>query len=592
MTSDTILHRLHENGRIRPNIPAYYVKSSDHWVPTSWRDYTNEVRQAARALIALGVEPGGVVCILGFNRPEWVIMDLAAMLMGGAAAGIYTTNSPPEVKYILEHAESAAVLLENEDQWEKVRQVRADLPSLRHVIMMKGTKIDDPMVLDWDAFMAKGDAIDEDVVDQRLQNLRLDQLATLIYTSGTTGPPKGVMLSHDNLAWTAAQAQKLLDLTYKDSVLSYLPLSHIAEQMFTIHTAITAGYQVYYAESGLKVLENLKEVQPTTIFGVPRVWERMYAGVSAELAKASGVRAKIAEWARGVGSRVTTLRNKGEEPTGLLAWQYDLAHRLVFSKVKEGIGMTNMRHCVSGAAPIAKEILDFFGSLDIIIYEVYGQSEGSGPTTVTRPGATKFGTTGQKWPGSEVKIADDGEVLLKGRNVFMGYYKNPEATAETLIDGWLHSGDLGQFDKDGYLSIIGRKKEIIITSGGKNIAPKNIEAALKNLDLVAEAVVIGEQRRYITALLTLEEDAALEFARQHGLEGQEIHKHPTLIAEIQKQIDEEVNSLFARVEQVRGFRVLPRNFSVAEGELTPTLKLKRRVINKHFAAEIEAMYAA
>lgn len=592
MTTDTILHRLHENGRIRPNAPAYYVKTGDHWVPTPWQEYVQQVRQAGRALIALGVQPGQNVCILGFNTAEWVIMDLAAMLIGGAAAGIYATNSPAECQYIIDHAEANILLIEDDNQWQKIAQIRHQLPHLKHVVAMKKSpRIDDPMVLAWDSFMAKGNEIPEDEIDRRLNSLQMAQLATLIYTSGTTGPPKGVMLSHLNLAATAKNAQKLLDLGSSDSALSYLPLSHIAEQMFTIHAAITAGYQIYYAESGLKVLDNLKEVHPTLIFGVPRVWERFHAGVSAKLQEAHGARAKIADWAQKVGKQVAAIRLQGGEPSGLLALQYSIANKLVYSKVKEGVGLSRVKTCVSGAAPIAKEILEFFAGLDIYIYEVYGQSEGSGPTTTNRPGATKLGAVGQMWPESQVVIAEDGEIRVKGPNVFMGYFKQPEATAETLVDGWLLSGDLGQFDKDGYLNITGRKKEIIITSGGKNIAPKNIEAALKNLPLVAEAVVIGDKRRFLTALITLEEGAAQKFSQENGLEGQTLHNNPKLIAEIQKGIDTEVNTQFARVEHVRAFRVLPRNFTVEHGELTPTLKIKRKVINEHFKDEIESMYA-
>ncbi len=592
MSSHTILHRLHENGRTRPNTPAYYVKTGDHWVPTPWHEYVKQVRQAGRALIALGVQPGQNVCILGFNTAEWVIFDLAGMLIGGAAAGIYATNSPVECQYIIEHAEASVVLVEDDKQWAKIAQVRDQLPLLKWVItMQKSPKVNDPMVLDWDAFMTKGNVTPESVIDERLNSLQAAQLATLIYTSGTTGPPKGVMLSHDNLAWTAETAQSLLKLDATDSALSYLPLSHIAEQMFTIHAAITAGYQIYFAESGLKVPDNLKEVRPTLVFGVPRVWERFHAGVSAKLAESHGIRAKIAAWAQGIGRQVVNIRNHGKEPTGLLALQYNLANKLVFSKVKEGVGLTRTKTCISGAAPIAKEVLDFFAGLDIPIYEVYGQSEGSGPTSTNYPGASRLGTVGQTWPGADVKIAEDGEILLKGRNVFMGYFKQPEATAETLINNWLHSGDLGQFDKEGYLNITGRKKEIIITSGGKNIAPKNIEAALKNLPLVAEAVVIGDKRRFLTALITLEEGVAKKFAQEHGLEGQTLHDNAKVVAEIQKGIDTEVNTQFARVEHVRAFRVLPRNFTIEDGELTPTLKIKRKVINEHFSNEIEAMYA-
>ncbi len=590
MTADTILHRLHENKRVRPNAPAYYLKTGDHWVPTSWREYTDQVRQAAKALIALGVEPGGSVAILGFNRPEWVIMDLAGMLVGGTATGIYTTNSPAEVKYIINHCEASVVLLEDESQWEKVKEVWDELDTLKHVVMYRGVTISDERALSWEQFLAKGEGIEDSQVDERLNNLDPHSVCTLIYTSGTTGPPKGVMLSHHNLAWTAQVGKEMFELTPEDSSLSYLPLSHIAEQIFSIHAPVTAGYQVYFAESGLKVADNIREVQPTIVFGVPRVWERFHAGVLARMKEAEGAKAKIAAWAQTVGREVSDLKNQGKEPTGLLALKYKIATKLVFSKVKPALGLGNARHLVSGAAPLNKEIMEFFSGLDLIIYEIYGQSEDCGPTTTNRPGATKFGTVGLPWPGSEVKIAEDGEILAKGPHVFLGYYKDKAATDSTLIDGWLYSGDLGQFDEDGYLTITGRKKEIIITSGGKNIAPKNIEAALKNLDLISEAVVIGEQRRYLTALLTLEEGPATEFAQAHGLDVNTLHESPVLHEHLQREIDEKVNALFARVEHVRKFTVLDRQFAVETGELTPTMKIKRRIIDENFKGHIEEMY--
>jgi long-chain acyl-CoA synthetase len=590
--TDTILHRLHENGRKRPNAPAYYEKIGDAWVPTSWQEYLSQVRQAARALVALGVETGQNTTILGFNRSEWVIFDLASMMIGAAPAGIYTTNSPHECKYIIENSESSVVLVEHQGQWDKIKEVRDDIASLKHIVLMKGTEIDDEMTLNWEAFMAKGDEVDEKIIDERMDALELDQLATLIYTSGTTGPPKGVMLSHRNLASTSKNAQMLINLQPTDRALSYLPLSHIAEQMFSIHAAITAAYQVYFAEYSPAdhLNSNLKEVKPTVMFGVPRIFERFQAAVAAQLSTATGVKAKIADWARGVGTQVSTLRSKGQEPSGLLAFQYNLANKLVFSKIKEALGLSEARILMVSAAPISPDILHFFASLDLLILELYGQSEDCGPTTTNRPGAIKIGAVGQAWPGTEVKLADDGEILVKGPNVFLGYFKNETATATDLIDGWLHSGDLGAFDEDGFLSIVGRKKEIIITSGGKNIAPKNIEAALKNLDLVSQTVVIGEKRRFLTALITLDPDAATRFAQKHGLEGQTLHEHATLITHLQKEIDEKVNSLFARVEHVRGFRVLPRDFTVEDGELTPTLKIKRRIINDNFSDEIESMY--
>jgi long-chain acyl-CoA synthetase len=588
---DTIIHRFQKHRRVRPAAPGYYEKIGMAWVPTSWEEYVLQVRQAARAMMALGLEPGDVVCMLGFNRPEWVIGQLAAMMAGGVGAGIYATNSPPEVQYILNHSEAPLVILENKNQWDKIDQVRDQLPHLRTAILMRGAEIDDPLVLNWDSFLARGDEIDEADLDGRIDAIQMEQLGSLIYTSGTTGPPKAVMLSHGNLASTAQTGSELFRLTTADVLLSYLPLSHIAEQMFTIHTAATIGYAVYFAESITMLPDNLREVQPTIFFGVPGVWERFRNRVAERLNEAHGARKRIADWAQKIGREVATLRNQGQEPAGGLAVQYKLAERLVFFKVKPLLGFSRTRVAVSGAAPINPEILEFFSGLDVTVYEVYGQSEGCGPTTFNRPGATKFGTTGQVWPGSEAKLGSDGEVLLRGPNVFMGYFKDPAATDNTLIDGWLHSGDLGRFDDDGFLTIVGRKKDIIITSGGKNIAPKNIEAALKMLDLVGEAVVIGEGRKYLTALVTLDPDASVHFAEVNELEGQELHSHPQVLGAIQKGIDELVNPQFARVEQIKKFTVLPQPFSIESGELTPTLKLKRNIIFQQYLNEIEHMYA-
>lgn len=587
---DNIIERFLQHRRIRPAAPAYYEKTGSAWVPTYWEEYTTQVRAAARSLIALGIEPGNVVCMLGFNRPEWAIGQLAAMMAGAVGAGIYTTNSPSEVKYILAHSEAPAVILENESQWVKVKEVRDQLPHLRWAIMMRGTTIDDPMAMTWETFMQRGTTIDESDLDARIAAIEMEQLASLIYTSGTTGPPKAVMLSHHNLASTARNGQALFQLTPNEVLLSYLPLSHIAEQMFTIHTGATVGYSVYFAESLTQLPDNLREVQPTVFFGVPGVWERFRNRVGERLNESEGTKRKIADWAQTIGRRVADLRNKGQEPGGKLAVQYRLADKLVFSKVKPLLGFSRTRVAVSGAAAINKEILEFFSGLDVTIYEVYGQSEGCGPTTFNRPGATRFGTTGQAWPGSDVKLAPDGEVIMRGPNVFIGYYKDAAATRDTLIDGWLHSGDLGRFDEEGYLSIVGRKKDIIITSGGKNIAPRNIEAALKNIELIGDAVLVGEGRKYLSALLTLEPEAAGRFAAANQIEGAELHTHPKVIAAIQAEIDEVVNPQFARVEQVRKFTLLSRPFSVEGGEMTPTLKLKRKVIYDMHLDAIEDMY--
>ncbi|TNE84336.1 MAG: long-chain fatty acid--CoA ligase [Deltaproteobacteria bacterium] len=589
MAADTIIHRLFERADSNGDDPAYFAKENGSYVSTSYRSFAAEVRLAAKAMVALGLGVEDRVCILGFNRPEWAIFDLAAMAAGGCPAGIYTTNSPDEVRYIVDHSESPLLLIEDLGQWAKVNEVREQLPKLRHVILMKGVKVDDPLAMTWDEFLAHGEGVDDSALDARVDALRPDQMATFIYTSGTTGPPKAVMLSHDNLSWTAKCAVDLVGMTRDDFSVSYLPLSHIAEQMFTLHAPITGGGHVYYAESIDKLPDNLKEVQPTIVFGVPRIWEKFHAGVSAKMAEATGLRKRILDFALATGHAVRAVENRGEKLDPIMRLRRKIANRLIFSKVKPAIGLARARICVSGAAPIQPEILEFFSGLDLSIYEVYGQSEGSGPTSFNYPGHCKYGTVGPALPGVDVKIADDGEIVFKGRNVFLGYFKDEAATAETLVDGWLHSGDLGSFDKDGYLSITGRKKEIIITAGGKNIAPKNIEAAMKNHELVAECVVIGDRRKFLSALVTLDEEAVARFKEQHGLSGA-IHDSAEVRAEIDKAV-EATNAQFARVEHIRKYTVLPRNFTVEDGELTPTLKIKRRIIHDHFADEIEAMYA-
>ena len=587
---DTIIDRLQQHRRTRPAAPAYYTRLGAAWVPTTWEEYVHQVRTAARALMTLGVGAGDVVCMLGFNRPEWAIGQLAAMMIGGVGAGIYATNSPPEVQYILNHSAAPVVILEDEGQWAKINAIRANLPHLRAAVLMQGTKIDDPLAMTWEAFLALAADSSEAALDTRIAAIEMEHLASLIYTSGTTGPPKAVMLSHKNLASTAYHGQQLFDLTPNDVLLSYLPMSHIAEQMFSIHNGASVGYPVYYAESLTRMPDNLREVQPTIFFGVPGVWERFRNRVSERLDEAHGARKRIADWAQGVGKEVVALRNQGQEPTGALAAKYRLAERLVFSKVKPLLGFSRVRVAVSGAAAIDKSVLEFFSGLDVTVFEVYGQSEGCGPTTFNRRGATRFGTTGQAWPGSEVKLGSDGEVLMRGPNVFMGYYKDEAATRETLVDGWLHSGDLGRFDEDGFLTIVGRKKDIIITSGGKNIAPRNVEAALRNLELVGDAVLVGEGRKYLCALLTLDVEKAERFAEANGIAGAELHTHPLVIEAVQADIDENVNPQFARVEQIRKFTLLPRPFSIEGGEMTPTLKLKRKAICDMHVSDIEAMY--
>lgn len=575
---DTIPRRLLRQAEERPSTIAYQAKLDGRWQPTTYRTYADQVRTAAKALIALGLPRGGKVAILGFNRPEWVIFDHAAMMAGGAPAGIYTTCSAEEVQYIVHHSESLVVLVEDAAQLAKLKAKRAEMPLLKWIVMMRGVTATGGDVLTWDDMLAKSESVPDSELEKRIDAIQQADLATLIYTSGTTGPPKGVMLSHANLAWTSRALLDLAGGPSDDVSVSYLPLSHIAEQMCTVHMPATAGSTVWFAEAIDKVPDAIKEARPTAFFGVPRIWEKFHAVLAAKLGELTGAKKRLVAWARGVCTRVAEHRDRGEDVPVVLRGQYRLANKLVMGKLKAAMGLDRARDLYSGAAPIAPDVLQFFASIDLPIREIYGQSEDCGPTSVNLVGKTKIGTVGPPIPGIEVKLGEDGEILIKGPNVFMGYYKEPEATAEALKDGFLCSGDLGAFDRDGFLSITGRKKEIIITAGGKNIAPKNIEAAIKESPLVGEAVVIGDRRKFLTALVTLEPTTTKDM------------ESAAVRAAIQTQIDA-VNQALARVEQVKKFAILPVPFGIDSGELTPTMKIKRKVVAQKYAREIDAMYA-
>lgn len=592
MATETSAGRLLQQARLRPQAPAYFVKTPGRWRPTTWSEYASQVLVVSRALIALGLKPGEATAILGFNRPEWTIFDLATSLAGGVPVGIYTTSSAPEVSYIVHHARARTVLVEDLSQWRKLHEERESLPLLEKVVLMQGAELPEDLepdqipTISWEELLRGGNEVPEEIALERLDRLKDEDVATLIYTSGTTGPPKAVMLTHRNLAWTAETAlAKLLAITADDSMLSYLPLSHIAEKMFTIHGSVASGYAIYFAQAPTTIADDLREVQPTMIFGVPRVWERLHSAVTSRLSTVSGAKAWLLGRAMAVARRTVAASCRGERPPWHVALRYRLAQRLVLNRLKPLLGLGRARVCASGAAPISQEILEFFSGLDVLIHEVYGQSEGCGPTTFNSPGATRLGTVGPPVPGVEVRIAEDGEVLARGPNIFAGYFEDPAATAETLVEGWLHSGDLGALSEDGYLTITGRKKELLITSGGKNISPNNIETALKNQELISDAVVIGDGRRYLTALLVVQPEAV---RRRFG-DAEDPLQRADLLEALQVAVDS-VNGKLSRVQTVRRFQLLEQPFSVEKGELTATLKLKRRVVEERYAHLIEAMY--
>jgi long-chain acyl-CoA synthetase len=595
MARDSIIDRFLQSSERNAGKPAAWANRGGRWKYINWANYAQKCRLFAGALIGRGLEAGSHVAILGANSPEWVISDVGAMMARCIPVGIYATNSPDEVAYIVEHCEARVVVVENEEQWRKLAEVREQLGAVECVVMLGDReKIDDETAVAFDDFLEKGRAR-LDAVAERIAAIEMNEVATMIYTSGTTSKPKGVMLTHDNLAFTAGSAVKIVGgLVDDDCMVSYLPLSHIAEQMFTIHLAATFGYPVWFCDDFDKLKDTIAVARPTVFFGVPRVWEKFKAALENRMAEASGSKAKILNWARETGVAGGYEQLARGPLHGRLRLKHAMADRLVFTKIKTALGFDRLRIGLSAAAPIGLEVLEFFLSLDIPILEIYGQSEDTGPTTANRPipGQAKLGTVGLPIPDVQVKIAEDGEVLVKGRNVFPGYYKNPEATAETLVDGWLHSGDLGQFDEDGFLCITGRKKEIIITAGGKNIAPAKIEGMLKKIDGVSQAVLIGDARKYLTALMTLDAERAAALAEERGwpAEPEQLVAEPDFVAYISAQVDE-VNKNLARVSSVKKWCVLPQDFSIEGDELTPSLKIKRRVIDEKYAEQIESMYA-
>ncbi|MDE2402031.1 MAG: long-chain fatty acid--CoA ligase [Burkholderiales bacterium] len=571
--------------------PAYFVRDDQGWQATTWTAYAAQARCAARALLALGIKHGDAVAILGFNRPEWAIMAYAAMMVGAVPTGIYWTSSADDIEYILNHSKAPLLLVDDQERYLKVQSCREGVVNLRQVVMMKGATVTSPEQMSWDDFLAQDNLALEARLDRCIAAIQARDVGSLIYTSGTTGPAKAVVLSHANLAWTAAALSRTLQATERDRVLSYLPFAHIAEQLGCLHSQAFAGFSVYFARSMEELGEHLKEVRPTYFFGVPRVWEKMQAAIQMKLQQATGLKAVMARWAMRVGQRWNALDIEGRRPGAWLTLQKHLANRLIYRKIKVALGFDQARMLISAAAPIAVENLHFFAGLDMVVREVYGQSEVSGPTSVSTVGNTRLGSVGKPLQGTEVRIADDGEIQVRGPHLFQGYAGRPEATAEAMDGDWLRSGDLGHIDAQGFLYITGRKKDLIITSGGKNISPGNLEAALMDMPLVEHAVVCGDGRHFLTALLTLDEQVLAEFARTHGLPETGLREHPRVLEALQHSIDA-VNTHHARVAQIRRFAVLPKSLTIEGGELTPTLKVKRKVVSDRNRAVIEAFYQA
>jgi len=579
MSFETIPEMIFRVGRERGAADAYAVREGDRWVATSWDGYVGEIEAVARALIGLGVEKGSPVAILGTNTPEWVIFDVAAMAVGAMPAGIYPTNTPDECAYVINHSNSPVVLVQNQVQLAKILERRDELPGLQHIVMMRGESSDVDGVMSWDEFLDRGAGVASEAVGSRLATLGPRDGATLIYTSGTTGPPKAVLLPHEALVSTAEAIKSFIDVGMSDSAVSYLPLSHIAEQIVSIHTPAVMGHTIYYEPDIFRLLETLKEVRPTAFFAVPRVWEKFYAAITEKLGEASGVKAKIVNRALAVGRDHIATLSRGEQPGGWLTSQFVLFDKLVYSKAKQAMGLDRCRFMFSSAAPLSPLVTEYFSGLGMQILQLYGQSECTGICAFNEPTGNRIGSVGPALPCAELSIAEDGEILTRGSNVFLGYLHDAEATADALgADGWLMTGDVGHIDDDGYLFITDRKKDIIITAGGENVTPLLIEMTLQTNPLIATAVIVGDQRPFLTALIAVDPEATARMSDD------EIH------TSVQAAVDA-ANTGHAGTRQVKKFAILDEPLSIEQGELTPTLKVKRKVVGDHFAQQIEAMYS-
>lgn len=568
------------------------------WKNITWNQYDWNVSRVACALMSLGLQKGDCASIIGDNCPEWVYADLGIQCCGAATAGVYSTNAWQQVEYVITNSDSKIFFVENEEQLDKWFHFRNRVPGLEKIIIWDTQglrKFKDPMVMTFDQLLELGAKKEQETpggLDAAIQEIDPEDLSVLIYTSGTTGPPKGAMLSHKNCVWMGRAITSNNPMYDTDEIMSFLPLCHIFEQLFTILAHFDVGHVVNFIESMDTVTDNMKEISPTVGHAVPRIWEKYYSVILIRMADATWFKRIIFNHAIKIGRRRASLMMNFKPVPPPLQLQYKLAHFAVFRKLKERLGFDRIRVAYSGAAPIAPEILRFFHSIGVNLVEGYGQTEGTGVTTTAEIGRVKLGTVGVPLEGVEIKIAQDGEILVRSPGVFKGYFKNPGATAKTLVDGWLHSGDVGSIDEDGYLSISDRKKDIIVTAGGKNITPQYIENKLKSSLYINDAVVIGDKRKFLSCLIIIDEDNVVKFAQDNKIQFS-TYKDLTAHEQIQALIDREikcVNETLSRVEQIKKFTILPKKLYEEDGEMTPTMKVKRNFINKAFGDLIEAMY--
>jgi long-chain acyl-CoA synthetase len=584
--------------QVRARGPTLALRHKVHgiWQRTSWAEYGEAVRRVAAGLLATGLRPGERVAILADNRPEWLYCHLGAMAAGGATCGIYATSSPEQVRYLLQHSGARCLFVGNEEQLEKASAVVGET-AVERVIVWDGRGLwgyADQHVTFFEDFLKEGQALLDaapDRLEAALSGIRPDDVAMIIYTSGTTGPPKGAMLSHRNILWEIESLSASLPLRPDDDVVSYLPFAHIFENFTSVFWPVRLGIIVSFAESVDTLFQNLREVSPTYFAGPPRIWEKLASTLDLRMADSTPLKRACYRLAVGLGRRHARARRTGR-PGALLSAGYGLARAAVLFPLKRRLGLDRVRIAVSAAAPAAPELFDFYHALGVPLTEVYGQTESTGVITASRPGREQVGTVGEPIPGIEVRLADDGEILTRGPHVFQGYFRDPELTAQTVdAEGWLHTGDVGAWD-GGHLRILDRKKDIIITAGGKNITPAYIENKLKFSPAIQDAVVVGDRRRYLVALILIDEDVVTQFAQERRIPFAtfaDLTRHPEVERLIREEVDR-VNRTLSQVETVKRFALLPRRFYEEEGDVTPTKKVKRRNIERRYADLIESLY--
>ncbi len=563
--------------------PALRHKVGEQWVDVTYDEVGTAVRETGLGLIDLGLAPGDKVGIVGHTRPDWTYSHFGILSCGAVSVSVYQTNSAEECHYVLEHSDSKVVFLEDAEQLEKIRAVRDRLPNLEHIVLFDAVGgAEDAITLA--QLRERGRGRDAAELEARSSAVDEDDTAIYIYTSGTTGPPKGCVLSHANYRDVVSMTASQGVLEQDDVVYLFLPLAHAFAKLVQFVALDLGGVLAYWEKDAQKIVPNLMEIKPTYFPSVPRMFEKIYTLATSHAEDPESMRKAVE-----VGVQVRRLREAGAQVPEPLQAGFDQAEETLYKNVR-GLFGGNIRQCNTGAAPIAREILEFFYACGVPVMEGYGMTETATVATVNTPGAFRLGSVGKPIPRVEAKLAEDGELLLRGPNIFQGYYKNDEATRETLIDGWLHTGDLGNIDDDGFVYIVGRKKDIIITAGGKNITPANLENGLKRNRWISQAVVIGDRRPYLVAIITLDPEEAPAFAERHGLAVEDLPDSGAMRAEVQAAVDA-VNAAVGPVEQIKRFNILSHDLTQETGELTPTLKVKRNVVTEKNAAQIDALYA-